>query len=43
MSDGLNDQTNGQVAQALDVTLKAASQAGYRARRKLAKAVPRAA
>lgn len=43
MSGGLNDQTNEQVAQALHVTPKAASQAGYRARRKLAAALPRAA
>ncbi len=42
-SAGLNDQTNGQLAQALDVTPKAAAQAGYRARRKLAAALPRAA
>lgn len=43
MSGGLNGQTDGQVAQALSITRKAASQAAYRARRKLAKAVPRAA
>jgi RNA polymerase sporulation-specific sigma factor len=43
MSAGLNDQTNAQVARALDVTPKAAAQAGYRARRKLAAALPRAA
>lgn len=43
MSGGLNGQSNGQVAQALDVTPKAASQAGYRARRKLANALRRAA
>jgi DNA-directed RNA polymerase specialized sigma24 family protein len=43
MLGGLNDQTNGQVAQALGVTPKAASQAAYRARRKLAAALFRAA
>jgi len=43
MSAGLNAQTNEQVAKALDVTPKAASQAAYRARRKLAAALPQAA
>lgn len=43
MSGGLNDQTNEQLAQVLEVTPKAAAQAGYRARRKLAHALPRAA
>jgi DNA-directed RNA polymerase specialized sigma24 family protein len=43
MSAGLNNQTNAQLAQALDVTPRAASQAAYRARRKLAAALPRAA
>jgi RNA polymerase sporulation-specific sigma factor len=43
MSGGLSGQTNGQLAQALEVTPKAASQAAYRARRKLAAALPRAA
>jgi DNA-directed RNA polymerase specialized sigma24 family protein len=43
MSGGLNDQTNGQVAQALHVTPKAAAQAAYRARRKLASRLSRAA
>ncbi len=43
MSGGLSGQTNQQIAQALEVTPKAASQAAYRARRKLAAALPRAA
>jgi hypothetical protein len=43
MSGGLDDQTNGRVAQSLDVTPKAASQAAYCARGKLAAALPRAA
>jgi DNA-directed RNA polymerase specialized sigma24 family protein len=43
MSGGLSGQTNEQLAKALEVTPKAASQAGYRARRKLAAALPRAA
>ena len=43
ISGGLSGQTNGQLAKSLRVTPKAASQAGYRARRKLAKALPNAA
>ena len=43
VSGGLNGHTNGQLAEALKVTPKAASQAAYRARRKLANALPRAA
>ena len=43
MAGGLSGHTNGQLAQALEVTPKAASQAAYRARRKLAAALPRAA
>jgi RNA polymerase sigma factor (sigma-70 family) len=43
MSGGLSGQTNQQMAQALQVTPKAVSQAAYRARRKLAAALPRAA
>jgi DNA-directed RNA polymerase specialized sigma24 family protein len=43
MSGGLIGLTNGQLAEVLEVTPKAASQAGYRARRKLAAALPRAA
>ena len=43
MSGGLSGLTNGQLAEVLHVTPKAASQAGYRARRKLAAALPRAA
>jgi DNA-directed RNA polymerase specialized sigma24 family protein len=40
MSGGLSGQTNEQLAKVLDVTPKAASQAAYRARRKLATALP---
>lgn len=43
LSGGLCKQTHRQLAQALQVTPKAASQAAYRARRKLAAALPRAA
>jgi RNA polymerase sporulation-specific sigma factor len=43
MSGGLSGQTHAQLAKALSVTPKAASQAIYRARRKLAAALPRAA
>ena len=43
MSGGLCGLTNRQLAETLDVTPKAASQAAYRARHKLAKALPRAA
>lgn len=43
LSGGLNDQTNEQLAQALDMTPKAAAQAAYRSRRKLANSRPRAA
>jgi RNA polymerase sigma-H factor len=43
MSGGLSGQTNQQLAQALELTPKAASQAAYRARRKLAAALPEAA
>jgi RNA polymerase sporulation-specific sigma factor len=43
MSGALSGHTNRQLAQVLDVTPKAASQAGYRARRKLAAALRRAA
>jgi RNA polymerase sporulation-specific sigma factor len=43
VSGALSGLSNGQLAQALDVTPKAASQAGYRARRKLAAALSRAA
>ncbi|MBV8733900.1 MAG: sigma-70 family RNA polymerase sigma factor [Solirubrobacterales bacterium] len=43
MSGGLNGHTYGQLAQALGSTPKAASQAAYRATRKLAAALPQAA
>jgi hypothetical protein len=43
LSAGLCALTNGQLAEALHVTRKATSQSGYRVRRKLAKAPPRAA
>ena len=43
IAGGLSGQTTQQLAQALRVTPKAASQAAYRARRKLAAALPRAA
>jgi hypothetical protein len=43
MSGGLDRHINEQLAQALEVTPKAAPQAAYRARRKLAAALPRAA
>ena len=43
MSGSLSGHTNAQLARALNMTPKAASQASYRARRKLAAALPRAA
>ncbi len=43
LSGGLSEQTREQVAKTLQVTPKGAAQAAYRARRKLAKALPRAA
>jgi RNA polymerase sporulation-specific sigma factor len=43
VSGGLSGHTNGQLAVAFEVTPKSASQAGYRARRKLAAALPTAA
>lgn len=43
LSAGLCEQTHEQLAEVLEVTPKAASQAAYRARRKLAAVLPRAA
>ena len=43
ISCGLSDHTNRQLALAFNMTPRAASQAAYRARRKLAEALPRAA
>lgn len=43
VAGGLCGQSHGELARALQVTPKAASQAAYRARRKLAAALPRAA